>query len=160
MKMYEPAMRHLLDTYIRAEESEVLSGFDDLTLVQLIVERGEAAVDELPSGLRKNREAMAEAIENNVRRLIVDETAVNPKYYEQMSRLLDALIAERKRQALTYREYLAKVVELTRCVSRQETASLYPASIDTDELRALYDKLDEGATFKIQEPRPPLCQHD
>jgi hypothetical protein len=33
MKMYEPAMRHLLDTYIRAEESEKLSAFDDLTLV-------------------------------------------------------------------------------------------------------------------------------
>src|SRR5205823_4046601 len=29
MKMYEPAMRHLLDTYIRAEDSEKLSGFDD-----------------------------------------------------------------------------------------------------------------------------------
>src|SRR5205807_1158906 len=48
MKMYEPAMRHLLDTYIRAEESEKLSAFDDLTLVQLIVERGESAVDSLP----------------------------------------------------------------------------------------------------------------
>ena len=83
MKVYEPAMRHLLDTYIRAEESEELSGFDDMTLVQLIVERGEAAVDELPKGLRKNREAMAETIENNVRRLIIDESAVNPKYYER-----------------------------------------------------------------------------
>jgi len=41
MKMYEPAMRHLLDTYIRAEESEKLSAFDDMTLVELIVERGE-----------------------------------------------------------------------------------------------------------------------
>ena len=38
LKMYEPAMRHLLDTYIRAEESEQLSGFDDMTLVELIVE--------------------------------------------------------------------------------------------------------------------------
>ena len=56
LKMYEPAMRHLLDTYIRAEESEQLSGFDDLTLVQLIVERGEKAVEELPEGIRKSRE--------------------------------------------------------------------------------------------------------
>ena len=48
LKMYEPAMRHLLDTYIRAEESEELSAFNDLTLVQLIVERGGAAVDALP----------------------------------------------------------------------------------------------------------------
>jgi len=30
--------------------------------------------------------------ENNVRRVIVDEMAVNPKYYETMSELLDALI--------------------------------------------------------------------
>ncbi len=34
---------------------------------------------------------MAETIENNVRRLIIDEMAVNPKYYEKMSELLDAL---------------------------------------------------------------------
>ena len=90
MKMYEPAMRHLLDTYIRAEDSEKLSTFDDMTLVQLIVERGEAAVDTLPKGLRENNDAMAETIENNVRRLIIDERAVNPKYYEKMSELLDA----------------------------------------------------------------------
>src|ERR687897_3831670 len=63
LKMFEPAMRHLLDTYIRAEESEKLSAFDDLTLVQLIVERGEAALGSLPKGLRENREAMAETIE-------------------------------------------------------------------------------------------------
>ncbi len=142
MKMYEPAMRHLLDTYIRAEESEDLSEFDDLTLVQLIVERGEAAVDELPRGLRKNREAMAETIENNVRRLIIDETAVNPKYYERMSRLLDALILQRKQEALDYKAYLARIVELTKNVSRPETQSSYPSGINTTALRSLFDNLD------------------
>ena len=80
MKMYEPAMRHLLDTYVRAGESEKLSELDDLTLVQLIVERGEAAVQSLPDGIRGNRDAVAETIENNVRRVILDEMAVNPKY--------------------------------------------------------------------------------
>ena len=40
LKMYEPAMRHLIDTYIHAEESEKVSAFDDMSLVQLIVERG------------------------------------------------------------------------------------------------------------------------
>ena len=29
LKMYEPAMRHLIDTYIRAEESQRISAFDD-----------------------------------------------------------------------------------------------------------------------------------
>src|SRR5438093_5927434 len=127
-------MRHLLDTYIRAEESEKLSGFDDLTLVQLIVERGEAAVDALPRGLRENREAMAETIENNVRRLIIDEMAINPKYYEKMSQRLDALIAQRKQAAMDYKVYLARIVTLTKQASQPETQSSYPAKINSSVL--------------------------
>ena len=142
MKMYEPAMRHLLDTYIRAETSEQLSTFDDLTLVQLIVERGTAAVDTLPSGLRENRGAMAETIENNVRRLIIDEMAVNPRYYEKMSELLDALIRQRKQEALDYQAYLAKIVELAKQVSRPESGQ-YPLTIHSRALRALYDNLKD-----------------
>jgi len=141
MKLYEPAMRHLLDTYIRAEDSEKVSAFDDLTLVKLIVERGEAAVDELPKGLRADRRAMAETIENNVRRLIIDEMAVNPKYYERMSQLLDALIAQRKQEAIDYAAYLAKVVELTRKVSRPGNGSAYPLNINSPLRCALYDNL-------------------
>ncbi|MHC5825800.1 MAG: type I restriction enzyme subunit R domain-containing protein, partial [Nostoc sp.] len=34
LKAYEPAMRHLIDTYIGAEESEIISAFDDMTLIQ------------------------------------------------------------------------------------------------------------------------------
>ena len=141
LKVYEPAMRHLLDTYIRAEESEQLSGFDDLTLVQLIVERGEEAVEALPAGIRKSRAAVAETIENNVRRLIIDETEVNPKYYENMSELLEALIRQRKQEAINYKEYLAQIVDLTRKTSRPETQASYPASINSTALRALFDNL-------------------
>jgi type I restriction enzyme R subunit len=152
MKMFEPAMRHLLDTYIRAEESEKVSAFDELTLVELIVERGEAAVDALPAGLRRNRETMAETIENNVRRLIIDEMAVNPKYYEKMSRLLDELIEQRRREALDYQAYLARVVDLTRQVKKPETQSDYPAPINTGPLRALYDNLADAGQCAPPEP--------
>ena len=152
MKMYEPAMRHLLDTYIRAEESEPLSKFDDLTLIHLIVERGDEAVNGLPEGIRKDPKAVAETIENNVRRLIIDETAVNPKYYEKMSKLLDALIRRRKQEAIEYKEYLARIVELTRKVSRPETESSYPAGIDTAALRSLFDNLEEAQVSAVQYP--------
>ncbi|HEX7331077.1 MAG TPA: type I restriction endonuclease subunit R [Pyrinomonadaceae bacterium] len=156
LKMFEPAMRHLLDTYIRAEESEPLSQFNDLTLVQLIVERGESALDLLPENLRSDSEAMAETIENNMRRLIIDEMAVNPKYYEKMSQLLDALIKQRKQEALNYKAYLARVVELSKRVSQPETQSSYPASINNGALRALYDNLDDsdGAVMEVREPQP------
>ena len=156
LKMFEPAMRHLLDTYIRAEESEKLSAFDDLTLVQLIVERGEAALGTLPDNLRKNDEAMAETIENNIRRIIVDEMGVNPKYYEKMSQLLDELIKQRKHEAMNYKAYLARVVELSKRVSQPETESSYPQAITTGALRALYDNLEDAndMVLEVREPQP------
>jgi type I restriction enzyme R subunit len=149
MKLYEPAMRHLLDTYIRAEESVKVSAFDDMTLVELIVERGADAVDALPKGIRENPEAMAETIENNVRRIIVDEHAVNPKYYDKMSDLLDELIRARKQEAADYKAHLAKLADLARHVSKPETQRTYPASIITPALRALYDNLDQNEALVI-----------
>ena len=160
MKMYEPAMRHLLDTYVRAGESEKLSELDDLTLVQLIVERGEAAVQSLPDGIRGNRDAVAETIENNVRRVIVDEMAVNPKYYERMSGLLDALIRQRKQEALDYKAYLARVVDLTRQISNAETRSSYPSGIDSAALRALFDNLETFAASQTPAVRQTSSDRD
>jgi type I restriction enzyme R subunit len=151
LKQCEPAMRHLIDTYIRAEESEVVSKFDDLSLVQLIVQRGAEAVNALPEGLRKRPKAAAETIENNVRKLIIDESPINPKYYEKMSLLLDALIEQRKKAALSYQEYLEKIVELTRQAKTGPKAGSYPASLDSPAKRALYDNLgnDEALALKV-----------
>jgi len=121
-----------------------------MTLVELVVERGEDAVDSLPASIASDREAMAETIENNVRRLIIDEMAVNPKYYENLSKLLDALIEQRRQDALEYKEYLRKIVELTRRAARQEEQSLYPGGIDTPAKQALYDNLGQDATLALQ----------
>ncbi|WP_272530710.1 type I restriction endonuclease subunit R [Providencia sp. PROV205] len=152
MKRFEPAMRHLLDMYIRADDSEVLMDFEELGLIELIVEKGVSAVDALPEDLRKNPGAMAETIENNVRKIIVDENPVNPKYYEQMSVLLNELIELRRQKAIEYQDYLEKIRELAAKVVRPEqTASSYPASMDTNPKRAFYDNFgkDELLATKI-----------
>ena len=153
LKMYEPAMRHLIDTYIQAEESEKVSAFDDMSLIQLIVERGGAGIDALPERIKKNKEAVAEAIENNVRRLIIDEQPINPKYYERMSALLDALIEQRRKEALDYQAYLRKIVELTRKITNPEVGGAYPATMNTRGKRALYDNLrkDEELALAVDE---------
>ena len=143
LKVFEPAMRHLLDNYIRAEDSEVISAFDDMTLVDLLIRDGEGAIGSLPEGIRGSRRAVAETIENNVRRLIVDEMAVNPMYYEKMSAVLDALIKQRREAAIEYEDYLKKVIELAEQVKRGEGGGSYPASIETRALRAIYDNLPE-----------------
>ena len=149
MKRFEPAMRHLLDSYIRADEPEKLSALDDMTLVQLLVDRGEEAVEELPESIKGDREAVAETIENNVRRLIIDEMAVNPKYYERMSKLLDALIEKRRQDAIEYREYLERIVELARNSANGEGGESYPGDINTPARRALYDNLGREQDLAI-----------
>jgi type I restriction enzyme, R subunit len=152
MKRFEPAMRHLLDMYIRADDSEVLMDFEELGLIELIVEKGADAMDSLPENIRNNPEAMAETIENNVRRTIVDENPVNPKYYEQMSVLLDELIELRRQKAIEYQEYLERILELSRKVVRSEqTSSSYPFAMDSQAKRAFYDNFgnDEVLVTKI-----------
>lgn len=121
-----------------------------MTLVELVVERGEEAVESLPASISSNREAMAETIENNVRRLIIDEMAVNPKYYDKMSKLLDALIEQRRQEALDYKEYLRQIVELARQVARREQQSSYPKGIETPAQQALYDNLGQDVTLTLQ----------
>lgn len=144
LKVYEPHMRHLLDTYIRAEESETLSTFDDIPLVQLLVENGiEAAIELLPERIRRDETAVAATIENNIRRLIVDRSEINPRYYEEMSRLLDELIQQQKEGAMDYREYLSGVTNLSRSMIGSETQPYYPVSINTGALRALFDNIVE-----------------
>lgn len=151
MKRFEPAMRHLLDMYIRADASEQLMDFEELGLIELIVEKGLSAIDSLPESIRNNQETMAETIENNVRRTIVDENPVNPKYYEQMSVLLDELIKLRRQQAIEYQEYLERIRELSKKVIHPAADSSYPTSMDTQAKRAFYDNLgnDEVLATKI-----------
>ena len=149
LKRYEPAMRHLIDAYIRAEDSEKVTEFDDLSLIQLIVQRGEAFVKELPEGIRKNQEAVAETIENNVRKLIIDEQPINPKYYERMSELLDALIAQRQQMAMAYAEYLDKIIRLTKQVVNPGGGTDYPTALNTSGKRALYDNLDRDESLAV-----------
>lgn len=154
MKRFEPAMRQLLDMYIRADDSEQLMDFEDLGLLEIIVQKGVGELAKgLPSGIANNQQAMAETIENNVRRKIVDENPVNPRYYEQMSVLLNELIEQRRQQALDYQEYLIKIRDLAKQVLQPASANdgRYPSSLDTQAKRALYDNLDndEGLALKL-----------
>jgi type I restriction enzyme R subunit len=139
-KQYEAGMRHLLDTYIQAKPSETLSNFDNAGLIDLIVKLGEGALDKLPMGIKKDPEAVAETITNNMRKVIIDERPMNPKYYDRMSELLDALLEERRKGALDYRDYLAKLLNQAAQLGKGEGSGVeYPSWADNGARRALYD---------------------
>ena len=150
LKGYEPFMRHLIDTYIRAAESEKISGFDDMSLIQLIVERGPDAVNALPKGIKDKHEAVAETIENNVRKLIINESPVDPAYYDKMSKLLDALIELRRKGVVSYKEYLEKIAKLTKEATMPGGGpGGYPASVATAAQRALYNNLGKDEPLAL-----------
>jgi type I restriction enzyme R subunit len=150
-KAYEADMRYLLDTYIRADDSETVTTFDDQSLVQLITDQGiDAAVDKLPAGIKNSPEAIAETIENNTRKLITDEQPINPKYYDKMSELLDALIEQRREKAIEYKQYLAELADLVRTVLKPETGTSYPLTITTPAQRALFDNLERNDVVALQ----------
>ncbi len=161
LKRFEPAMRHLLDTYIHAEESEKVSALDDHTLIEILAQRGAEGVDVLPSGIRGSQKAVAETIENNLRRMILSEKPLNPVYYERMSVLLDGLIEERRKGALDYKTYLERVAEQARQVLQPEGGTSYPPAANTPGKRALYDNLgqDEVQALAVHEAVQAVKKH-
>ena len=141
LKPYEADMRHLIDTYIEADEPRKISPFDNIGLIDLVIKTGiAAAITEKLNGMRGDREAIAETIENNVRKKIVKENLTDPAFYERMSRLLDEVIADRKAKALAYEDYLNRIAELIKRIGEGKAEDT-PAALDSPAKRAIYNKL-------------------
>ncbi len=151
LKAYEADMRFLIDTYIRAEESEKVSPFDDISLLDLMETNMDKAIDSLPKCIKGNKEAVAETIENNVRSKIVEEHLLDPKYFDHMSVLLQELIERRKAETIAYQEYLVEMANLIRLVNKGKQDDI-PASLDTRGKVALYHTLgDENLALACEE---------
>jgi type I restriction enzyme, R subunit len=153
MKTYEADMRHLIDTYIQAEDPETISPFGDMSLLEIITNAGIAeAISTLPSGIKRNKQAVAETIENNVRKKIIREHLVDPAFFDNMSTLLAAIIRERKENAINYEQYLKKIAKLVQQVNEGKTEDT-PEVIKTNAQKALYNNLgkDEALAILVDE---------
>jgi len=143
LKSYEADMRRLIDTYIKADDSRKIGEFDDFTLLDFVQAQGE----ELGG---KGNEAAAEAIENNIRKKVVEKILVNPKYYEKMSAILDELIKARREGAIAYEKLLEKYIELVKNAETPEDNAHYPESIrHSGALRAFYDNCGEDEELAL-----------
>jgi type I restriction enzyme R subunit len=142
LKPYEADMRHLIDTYIEADEPRKISPFDGMSLLELIVKTGIAeAINSQLAGLKGNKDAIAETIENNVRRKIIKEHLTDPAYYERMSALLDEIIALRKAKAIAYEDYLKRIAIVAQGVEKGELDDTPEPLKRSPALRALYRNL-------------------
>ena len=151
LKPYEADMRYILDTYIRAEDTTIVSELENMTLVELLLENTTTTpVEALVQGLPGDNNAKAEIIDNNLQHEIVKKMSSNEVYYGKLSEMLEKIIEERRIEAMSYEEYLRQVVELAQAILHPESSSDYPEAIKKSEAkRALFDYLDQDENLAI-----------
>jgi type I restriction enzyme R subunit len=131
IKPYEADMRHLINTYIQADAAEELGKLADLSLTELIIETGihDAIARKLNEKGKLSRNAIAEGIINNVRKTIIREQLTDPRFYEQMSLLLDDLIKQNRADAEAYEEFLRKAEALVKRLAAKHPEAGIPAAL-------------------------------
>lgn len=101
---YEPRIKKLLDTHIRADEVTSLNSpvniFDDNTF--------SAVIDSMGIYKRMTPAAKADIIAHAVRRRITENMEKDPAFYKKFSKLIQDTIDDFKQQRLSDLEYLQK----------------------------------------------------
>jgi type I restriction enzyme R subunit len=145
IKPYEADMRHLINTYIQADAVTELGELGDMSLTELIVETGihDAIARKLNARGTLSRNAIAEGIINNVRKTIIRDQLTDPRFYDQMSKLLDDLIKQSRADTAAYEDFLRRAEELVKLLARKQPQEGVPAVLHgMPEATILYNNLD------------------
>ena len=107
------------------------------------------AINNLPAGIKGNKDAVAETIANNVRSKIIKEHLNDPAFYDKMSALLNEILADLKAQRIDYEEFLKRIAELAKQVQAGK-ADDTPEKLNTPGKRALYNNLNKDEALALQ----------
>lgn len=131
IKPYEADMRKLLNTYVQADPAADVGNLNSLSLTELIIETGihDAIARKLNEKGRLSRNAIAEGIINNVRKTIIRDQLTDPRFYAEMSQLLDDLIKQSRTDAAAYELFLQQAEELVRRMAKRDTVAGVPAML-------------------------------
>jgi type I restriction enzyme, R subunit len=131
IKPYEADMRRLLNTYVQADPAMDMGNLNSLSLTELIVETGihDAIARKLNEKGKLSNNAIAEAIVHNVRKTIIRDQLTDPRFYAEMSKLLDDLIKQSRADAVAYEAFLKKAEELVRQMARKDAVAGVPAAL-------------------------------
>lgn len=148
LKFYDPAMRQLIDNYVRAEDSEEIFKLEDISFLELIDLEGESAIDKLPNEIKNNQRSVAETLVANMRKMIINERPNNPSYFDKISELLNQLILDQKAEKISYKEMIDRMIEKIKEV-RGKNKKKYPTTINTSGKQALYDNLEKNEDLAL-----------
>ena len=155
IKPFEADMRHLLNTYIQADAAQGLGDFGEMSLTELIIQTGihDAIAKKLNAQGKLSKDAIAEGIINNVRKTIIRDQLMDPKFYEQMSKLLEDLIGQSRTDAAAYEEFLRNAEELVRKLAGKKPDDDVPAALHGNpEATVLYNNLDSIPATSFRYP--------
>jgi type I restriction enzyme R subunit len=155
IKPYEADMRHLINTYIQADPADPLGELGGLSLTELIIQTGihDAIARKLNAKGNLSQNAIAEGIINNVRKTIIREQLTDPRFYEQMSRLLDDLIRRSREDAQAYEEFLREAQALVQRLAAKHPEPGVPAALHgRPEAVVLYNNLDSIPATSFRYP--------
>lgn len=158
IKPYEADMRHLLNTYIQADPADSLGSVNNYSLVDLIIETGihDAIAKKLNEKGRLSKNAIAEGIINNVRKTIIREQLTDPKFYEELSTLLDDLIKQKRDDTDSYEKFLMKAEELVKKMAGKSQTGTYPPILNGHpQAVVLFNNLDSIPVDSFQCPDDP-----
>lgn len=131
IKPYEADMRHLINTYIQADLASTIGTIDQFSLVELIIETGihDAIAQKLNQKGKPSNKSIAEGIINNVRKTIIRNQLTDPRFYEQMSKLLDDLIKQDRTETAAFEKFLVNAEALVKQMGKKNTGS-YPSVLN------------------------------
>ena len=129
IKPYEGEMRYLINTYILADPAQSIGNLSELSLTQAIIETGihDAIAQKLNKKGKLSRNAIAEGIINNVRKTIIHDQLTDPRFYEEMSKLLDDLIQQKRDDTQSYEHFLKDAEALVKRLGKKQPDADIPA---------------------------------
>jgi type I restriction enzyme R subunit len=143
IKPYEADMRHLINTYIQADPAENLGNLSSLTLTELIVDTGinNAIAKKLNQKGKLSKNSIAEGIINNVRKTIIRDQLTDPKFYDEISKLLEDLIKQYRDETVAYEKFLQNAESLVKKMAAKNMGN-HPAQLSGHpEAIALFNNL-------------------
>ncbi len=155
IKPFEADMRHLLNTYIQADPAADLGELGEMSLTELIIKTGihDAIARKLNEKGKLSKNAIAEGIINNVRKTIIREQLTDPRFYAQMSKLLDDLIKQSRTDALAYEAFLRQAEDLVKRLAAKQPEEGVPSVLHGKrEATVIYNNLEGLPRGKFQYP--------
>jgi type I restriction enzyme R subunit len=158
-------MRHLINTYIQADHAVDLGNLSSMSLTELIIETGihDAIAKQLNQKGKLSKNAIAEGIINNVRKTIIRDQLTDPKFYEEISKLLEDLIKQKRDDAESYEKFLKQAEELVKKMAGKTPSTGVPVELHgRPEATVIFNNLPsilaDPMSSILQEEGPDVIQ--